>query len=52
MAVKFCEHALQLEPTNLHVLDTMAPLLLETGETDRALEVSVGWLWYLVSHEQ
>jgi Tfp pilus assembly protein PilF len=39
MALKFCERALQLEPNNLYVLDTMAPLLLEAGESDRAFEV-------------
>lgn len=41
MAVKFCERALQLEPDNLSVLDTMAPLLLEAGEMDKAYEVSL-----------
>lgn len=41
MAVKFCERALQMEPNNLYVLDTMAPLLLEAGEPDRAFDVSL-----------
>ena len=42
MAVQFCERALSLEPDNVHVLDTMAPLLLEVGDTDQALEVCHG----------
>lgn len=40
MAVKFCERALKLEPDNLEVIDTLAPLLLEAGDGDRAFEVS------------
>jgi len=39
LAVKFCERALELEPENVKVLDTLAPLLLETGDTEHAQEV-------------
>lgn len=39
LAVQFCERALELEPENVRVLDTLAPLLLEVGDTEQALEV-------------
>ncbi|XP_064387108.1 uncharacterized protein LOC135335514 [Halichondria panicea] len=38
LAVKFCDKALGLEPDCVRVLDTLGPLLLETGEADRALD--------------
>ncbi len=47
LAVKFCDKALGLEPDCVRVLDTLGPLLLETGEADRALDISshcVGWV--------
>ena len=40
LACKFAERALELEPDNILVLDTLAPLLLETGLTDRAVQIS------------
>ena len=40
MAIRFCERALQLEPANLYILDTLAPLLLEAGDSDRAFQVN------------
>ncbi len=46
LALKFCERALQLEPENIHVMNTMATVLLEAGETDKAFEVHyyIAWL--------
>ena len=40
LACKFCERALEIDPSSVRVLDTLGPLLLETGETDRAIEIS------------
>ena len=40
LACKFGERALELEPGNRLVMDTVAPLLLETGNTDKAIEIS------------
>ena len=40
LACKFCEKALQIEPNNVHVLDTLGPLLLEIGDTDKAIDIS------------
>ncbi len=40
LAVAHCEKALQLEPQSLAILETAAPLFLEVGLTDRALEIS------------
>ena len=40
LACKFCERALEYEPDNVCVLDTYAPLLLETGNTNKAVEIS------------
>ena len=40
LACKFCERALEIDPNSVRVLDTLGPLLLETGETDRAIEIS------------
>ena len=40
LACKFGERALEMEPGNSLVLDTVAPLLLETGNTDKAIEIS------------
>ena len=40
LAVKFCERALELEPSNVYVLNTMATVLLEAGDTDKAFEVT------------
>ena len=31
LAIKFCERALELEPDNVYVLNTMASVLLEAG---------------------
>ncbi len=39
LAIQFCERALEMEPSNVAVLDTLAPLLLEAGDTERAFEV-------------
>ena len=41
LACKFGERALELEPGNILVMDTVAPLLLETGNTDKAIEISL-----------
>lgn len=40
LACKFCEKALQIDPKNVHVLDTLGPLLLEIGDTDKAIDIS------------
>ena len=40
LACKFAERALEIEPDNTRVLDTLAPLLLEAGQVDRAVEIS------------
>lgn len=40
LACKFCEKAQQIEPNNVHVLDTLGPLLLEIGDTDKAIDIS------------
>lgn len=43
LACKFAERALAIEPDSSRVLDTLAPLLMETGEIDRAVEISFQW---------
>ena len=40
LAVKFAERALDIAPESTRVLDTLAPLLLEIGQVDKALEIS------------
>lgn len=40
LACKFAERALELEPDNTQVLDTLAPVLLEIGDADKAMEIS------------
>ena len=39
LACKFGERALELEPDNTLVLDILAPLLLEAGQTERAVDI-------------
>ena len=41
LACKFAERALEMEPDNTDILDTLAPLLLEVGEVDKAVEISI-----------
>ncbi len=53
LAVKFCDKARGLEPNCVRVLDTLGPLLLETGDSDRALDISSHcvcgvWVWVCV----
>ncbi len=45
LAVKFCDKARGLEPNCVQVLDTLGPLLLETGDSDRALDISSHCVW-------
>lgn len=40
LACKFCDKALQIDPDSVRVLDTLGPLLLETGDMERAIDIS------------
>jgi len=40
LACKFYERALSIEPDNITVLDSLGALLLETGGSDKAIEIS------------
>ena len=40
LACKFCQRAVASDPDDVRPLDMMAPLLLELGETDKAIEIS------------
>lgn len=40
MARLFCQRALDIEPTNLEVLDMMGNICSELGEVDRAKQIS------------
>lgn len=39
-ALRWCERAQQLYPNNVHVLEVMGPLLLDMGDTDKAIDIS------------
>lgn len=40
MARMFCQRALDIEPTNLEVLDMMGNIHAEMGEVDKAKQIS------------
>ena len=46
LACKFADRALEMDPDNTQVLDTLASLLVETNDCDRAVEISFNLFGY------
>ncbi|MCI4391339.1 hypothetical protein PGIGA_G00132970 [Pangasianodon gigas] len=50
MAKMFCQRALDIEPTNLTVLDMLGNICAELGDMDKAKQISFSLRWKLSKH--
>lgn len=47
MAKMFCQRALDIEPTNLTILDMLGNICAELGDMDKAKQISFSLRWKL-----
>ncbi|KAF4075966.1 hypothetical protein AMELA_G00224980 [Ameiurus melas] len=50
MAKMFCQRALDIEPTNLNILDMLGNICAELGDMDKAKQISFSLRWKLSKH--